>query len=152
VADGFEDIIRDHRKFERMLAEYDADPQDARAHEICTEIAFHAEAEESVLYPALRRLGTGEQESDSVDGVALGERAELEHGEVKAQIAHVLATPPIDLRELMTHIGRQVSAHAAFEEAEIWPRLRALIDAGDLHDALIVAKGAIRARAGTPMY
>lgn len=153
MADGFDDIIRDHRTVERMLEEYRAAPDDGLAREICTEVALHSEAEEMVLYPELRRLGSGEREPGGlVDGIALAERAELEHGDVDAQIARVLAAPPIDLREPMAQIGMQVLAHVAFEEAEILPRVRPFLDGDALHRNFTEAKDSIRGRAGTAMF
>jgi len=153
MPDGFEDIIEDHRKVLDLLERYEREPDDAVAREACIEIALHSEAEEMVLYPQLRRLGPGEEgQSELADGVQLADRAELEHSTVGAQVARVLAAPPIDLREPMGQIADQIRAHVAFEERDLLPQLRPVIDADELHRALADAKDGIRSRAGEPMF
>jgi hemerythrin superfamily protein len=153
MADGFDEIIEDHRAVAHMLAEFRATGDDALALHACEDLALHAAAEERALYPLLRRLGSGETEQGAVDdGVELVERAELEHAELGALTAWVLATPPPDLGEVMDRIGELVAEHVRFEEEELLPRLRPTVDAGELQQAFRDAKTAIRERAGTPLF
>lgn len=153
MRNGFDDILDDHRRLLDMLAEYRATHDDGLAHEICTEIALHARAEEETLYPRLRQLGSGEgPDPDVVDGIALVERALAEHADVETHAARVLGAPPADLTELMAHIDRHLTAHVRFEEAEVLPRLRPIIDAEALHDAFTGVKDAARSAAGAPRF
>lgn len=150
--DGFADIEDDHRRVLDLLDDYHDAPDDGLAHQICIEIALHARAEEVTLYGHLRALGSGEsQDPDVVDGVELLQRALAEHGEVETQAARVLAAPPIDLTEVMAHIRRNLGAHVGFEEAEVLPRLRPLVDAEALHADFAAAKDEARS-AGTPHF
>jgi hypothetical protein len=151
--DGFADIEADHRRVLDLLDDYHDAPDDGLAHHICTELAVHARAEEVTLYVRLRELGSGEsQDPDIVDGMALLDRALAEHSEVETQVARVLAAPPVDLTEVMAHIRRGIGAHVGFEEAEILPRLRTLLDAETLHSDFAAAKEAARSARGAPLY
>lgn len=153
MADGFDDIRRDHEKVLDLLERYDREPEDEIARAACLAIAMHTESEEMVLYPCLRTLGPGEDAaSDRVDGVELADRAHLEHATVSTQVARVLAAPPVDLRDVMTEITEQIGAHIRFEEDELLPVLRPIVDPEALHEALGHARDAIRARAGEPMF
>ena len=149
---GFADIEDDHRRALDLLDDYHDAPNDGLAHQICIEIALHARAEEVTLYTHLRALGSGEQDADVVDGVELLQRALAEHGEVETQAARVLAAPPIDLTEVMAHIRRGLGAHVGFEEAEILPRLRPLVDPEALHADFAAAKEEARSARGTPLF
>lgn len=151
MADGFDDIQDDHQTVLDLLERYAREADDAVARDACLAIAMHTAAEEIALYPHLRALGPGE-DSPGEDGVQLADRAALDHAAISTQVARVLAAPPIDLREPMAHITDQVRAHIHFEDGELLPPLRAIVDADALHDALVAAKDAVRSRAGQPMF
>lgn len=153
MPDGFDDIMEQHRIVLDLLDHYARDADDGVARKACTEIAMHTEAEEMTLYPHLRELGPGEDPSSGMpDGIQLADRAELDHATVGAQVARVLAAPPIDLRDAMAQITEQIREHIIFEERELLPRLRPLINAEELHESLTAARDTISSRAGEPMF
>jgi hemerythrin superfamily protein len=153
MADGFEDIIDDHRAVTRLLAEFRTSREDALARQACEALALHAAAEEHALYPHVRRLGSGESEQGAVaNGVALAERAELEHAEIGTLTARVLAAPPPDLDEIMDRIAELVAEHVRFEEEDLLPRLRPVVDPDEVAQAFRRAEAAILGRQGTPLF
>jgi hypothetical protein len=144
MADGFQDLTDAHRAVSGLLEQFRETHDDATAREACTALAHHSQVEEIAVYPLVR---------DRVpDGGALAERAELEHGGVEAEVAHVMAAPPIDLADTMAHITEMVEAHVAFEEQELLPKLRTVVDAQELARGLAEAEEAVRTRAGEPLF
>ena len=80
----------------------------------------HAYAEEHVVYPCLR------ENNDA----SIAELLEKEHGEVKTFL-HRLANMPKDSPEwlgVVSEFRTSVAHHAAMEEHEVFPQLRAQID------------------------
>ena len=80
----------------------------------------HAYAEEHVVYTSLREANFA---SDAA-------KLEAEHGEVKTflhRLGHLDATDPSWI-ELVAEFRETVAVHAALEEKEIFPQLRAQID------------------------
>ena len=153
MADGFDDITQDHREVARLLERYRTEGDEGAAREACQLLALHAHAEEVALYPHLKRLGSGESQQDGVsDGTQLAERAELEHADLGVQVARVLAAPPIDLTDAIGQIAELTAAHVAFEEGELLPKLRPVVDAEELHKSRTAAKDDVRSRAGEPMF
>src|SRR4051812_13454452 len=103
MVDVFESLSRDHRSVEALFGAYEENGEDATAHRICEELTIHAEAEEEVLYPEVRRLVDG--------GDDRANTAEAEHAAVRALIARVYESPPSDLRPLMDAIRTAVEGH-----------------------------------------
>jgi hemerythrin superfamily protein len=116
MPDLFELLSTDHRTVERLFATFDADHDDATAHEICDALTLHSEIEEQVLYPEVRRIVD--------DGDDLANTAEAEHGAVRALIARVYETPPADLTPLVNELRTLVEHHVESEETDVFPRLR----------------------------
>ena len=80
----------------------------------------HAYAEEHVVYPCLR------ENNDA----SVAQLLETEHGEVKTYL-HRLANMPKDSPEwlgVVSEFRASVAHHAAMEENEVFPQLRAQID------------------------
>lgn len=80
----------------------------------------HAYAEEHVVYPCLR------ENNDA----SVAELLETEHGEVKTYL-HRLSNMPKDSPEwlgVVSEFRASVAHHAAMEEKEVFPQLRAQID------------------------
>ena len=80
----------------------------------------HAYAEEHVVYPCLRET----------NDASVAELLEKEHGEVKTYL-HRLANMPKDSPEwlgVVSEFRASVAHHAAMEENEVFPQLRAQID------------------------
>ena len=157
MPDGFQTILDDHRRISDMLERYREAPDDGLAHAVCQAIARHARAEEELLYPVARQLGPGEPGTEPPppnegDGTTLADRAELEHSVIGTLSAQILAAPPADLEGLMTELASKTVAHMAFEEEEILPRVRPLLDANELGVALAALDESIGTRSGEPMY
>lgn len=80
----------------------------------------HAYAEEHVVYPCLRET----------NDASVAELLETEHGEVKTYL-HRLSNMPKDSPEwlgVVSEFRASVAHHAAMEEKEVFPQLRAHID------------------------
>lgn len=80
----------------------------------------HAYAEEHVVYPSLRES----------NDASVAELLETEHGEVKTYL-HRLSNMPKDSPEWLSVVSEfraSVAHHAAMEENEVFPQLRAHID------------------------
>lgn len=125
MTDIFDALSRDHRDVAHLFDRYDETADDAVAHEICDALALHAEVEEQVLYPELRRIVD--------DGDDMANVAEAEHAAMKLLIARIYESPPPDLRPVIDELRRTVEHHVTDEERDLFPRLA---DAGADAEAL----------------
>src|SRR4051812_23268440 len=125
MTDIFEMLSNDHREVEQLFDRYRQTHDDVVAHEICDALTMHAEVEEQVLYPELRRIVD--------DGDDLANDAEAEHATMKLIIARVFESPPPDLRPVIDELRETVEHHVSNEERNLFPRL---MDAGADGDAL----------------
>jgi hemerythrin superfamily protein len=138
--DGFEFLTRDHREITRLFDEYEETGDPTIVREICFELALHAEAEETVLYPAVRSL--------AARGSELANRAEYEHATVKELIENTYEAAPAEIADLAHRMRSAVTAHVDEEEREIFPELRdAGVDVDRLGEDLEQAKENARPRA-----
>ncbi len=114
-------IEQDHEAIKERLSELEnADPslRSALFHELTTELIRHEVAEETVVYPAIRREPGG----DDVADARLGEESEAER-----LLAHMMQLD-CDTEEFMgavRDLHAAVLTHAANEEASVLPLLRA---------------------------
>jgi hemerythrin superfamily protein len=136
--DLFEALSRDHRDVAHLFDRYDQSADDAVAHEICDALTLHAEVEEQVLYPELRRIVDGGDDMANV--------AEAEHAAMKLLIAHIYESPPPDLRPVIGELRRTVEHHVTEEERDLFPRL---VDAGADSEALGAKLEAVRGEAAS---
>jgi hemerythrin superfamily protein len=129
-------LRKDHttvRRLLRELAKTEADEVDRRKSlldEIATEVEIHASIEEEVFYPAFHaKAEKGEDEK-------LFYEAALEHDLVHKVLPLLQKTDPASekfsarakvLKDLVEH-------HAEEEENELFPRVRELMDRGELQD------------------
>jgi len=117
-----------------LLETQHRDTEEPDVREACEALTRHAEVEEQVLYPELRRIVDG--------GDDLADRAEAEHAAVRTLIARFYDSPPPDLAPLAGEIRTLVQQHVSFEEQEIFPELRsAPIDATAVEQKLRAADG-----------
>lgn len=114
--DPFALLEAQHRDTDALLARAVSTGEEPDVREACEALTRHAEVEEQVLYPELRRIVDG--------GDDLADRAEAEHAAVRTLIARCYDAPPEDLRPLAGEIHELVTAHVTFEEQEIFPELR----------------------------
>src|SRR3954468_8677183 len=97
MPDAYELLSADHRAVEALLLRSDESGDDAIAGELADLLTLHAEIEEQVLYPELRRLVDG--------GDDLANGAQEEHAVVKVLIGRMSDSSPDDLRPLLREIG-----------------------------------------------
>ncbi|THA46203.1 hemerythrin domain-containing protein [Streptomyces sp. A1136] len=114
---------RDHEELDRLMRRYDADPHppEERQQILKDIIQFtfaHAFAEETVLWPALRRLHP--------DGDALTSRVEQEHQEINVLVAAIERTDPAypRHRELTSRAFDVIRQDIRDEEDLLLPRLQ----------------------------
>ena len=85
---------------------------------ICDELTVHAQIEEEIFYPALRRAAKG-----ATDVVA---EAEQEHRQAKLLISQIreLRTADSTLDQLVADLARAVEDHVKEERDELFPKAR----------------------------
>jgi iron-sulfur cluster repair protein YtfE (RIC family) len=91
----------------------------AIAAKICDEIEVHAQIEEEIFYPALRRAAP-----DAADVVG---EAEAEHREAKALVARIRGargTADAGLDQLVADLARAIEDHVKEERVELFPKAR----------------------------
>ncbi|WP_448315976.1 hemerythrin domain-containing protein, partial [Streptomyces sp. CO7] len=118
---------RDHDELERMMSAYEAaDPDGPQRPELWRDIVqlvfSHAFAEETVLWPLLRRV--------SEDGEALTAVVEEEHQAVNELVARVEEADAADARreEWIAEAFALIRQDIRDEEDELLPLLRAALD------------------------
>jgi hemerythrin superfamily protein len=89
----------------------------ALAQEICSELTVHAQIEEEIFYPALRK---------AIDQSDLLDEAEAEHQEAKAMIAQIQQMEAADaaMDELIAQLNRAIEHHVKEERGELFPKAR----------------------------
>ncbi|WP_431122585.1 hemerythrin domain-containing protein [Variovorax paradoxus] len=119
----------DHRNVKKMFKEYEelthsraADAQHKKrelANQICTELTVHAQIEEEIFYPALRKAIS---ETDLLD------EAEVEHGTAKELIAQIESATDVDDKfdAKVIVLGEYIDHHVKEERNEIFVKARAV--------------------------
>lgn len=87
------------------------------ADQICMELSIHAEVEEQVFYPAVRK---------PVNDDDLMNEAEVEHASAKELIAQIMEMDPgDDLYDAKVKVlSEQIEHHVGEEEKEMFPKVR----------------------------
>jgi len=118
----------DHRNVKKMFKEYEElthsraaySQQKKRelANQICTELTVHAQIEEEIFYPALRKAIS---ETDLLD------EAEVEHGTAKELIAQIESATDVDDKfdARVIVLGEYIDHHVKEERNEIFVKARA---------------------------
>jgi hemerythrin superfamily protein len=135
----------DHERLEELLQRIpltEGEDQQELLNRVSRLVFSHAFAEESVLWPALRRAVP--------DGDAVTERVEREHQEITERVAELERTPPGDPRRgaLIEQVTDLLRNDVRDEEDELLPRLQDALDARQLR-RLGVAWEAVRRTAPT---
>ena len=128
-ADPNEDAITllsaDHAKVKRLFNEFQnlkeedgsAEDKSALVTQICKALKVHAEIEEEIFYPAVRK---------AIDNADLMDEALVEHSGAKELIAQLEDMSPDD--ELydakVTVLGEQIRHHVKEEEGEMFPQAK----------------------------
>jgi iron-sulfur cluster repair protein YtfE (RIC family) len=87
----------------------------ALAQKICSELTVHAQIEEEIFYPALRKV---------IAAPALLDEAEAEHHEAKELIARIeaLSAADAEMDELVSQLARAVEHHVKEERTQLFPK------------------------------
>ncbi|MFC5499852.1 hemerythrin domain-containing protein [Caenimonas terrae] len=124
--DACELLDADHLAVKHLFVEYArlaysggaAAARLALARRICSELTVHAQIEEEIFYPALRK---------EIDAPELLDEAEAEHQEAKALIAQIEGRAAADAQmdQLVADLNRAVEQHVKEERDGLFPKARA---------------------------
>jgi acetyl esterase len=116
-------IAEDHRNVEQLFAQLESGEGDRRrlVDQVIGELSAHAEAEEQVVYPAIRDTVAG--------GGRMADQAIAEHKTMKQALAKLEQGQPGDLEfeNALTALMDAVRSHVPEEENELLPALRTTI-------------------------
>jgi hemerythrin superfamily protein len=123
--DACELLDADHIAVKHLFVEYARlaaagdESRAALAEKICAELTVHAQIEEEVFYPALRKA--------LPDAAALLDEAEEEHQQVKDLVAQIEAKGAADaaMDDLVAQLNRCVEHHVKEERDELFPKAKA---------------------------
>ena len=115
----------DHVAVKHLFVEYArlafaGDPggeRQAYAQKICSELTVHAQIEEEIFYPALRKV---------IDAPELLDEAEAEHQEAKEMIAALegMSTPDAGMDDLVAKLAAAIEHHVKEERTQLFPKAR----------------------------
>ena len=125
--DALSVLRRDHRLAEELFAEFARSaPQqlDPLARRICKMLRVHAQIEEELFYPAVRRALT-----DDVSESPLLADAAREHAQAKETIVRIesMTSDAAGFRDEVAQLARQVAEHVAMEEQELFPQVQTTV-------------------------
>ncbi|MGH3928141.1 MAG: hemerythrin domain-containing protein [Pseudonocardiaceae bacterium] len=116
-------IANDHRRIEELLATLESRQGDARrlVDQVIDELSAHTEAEEQVVYPAVRDMVPG--------GGRMADQAIAEHKIMKQVLAKLEQSEPgaLEFENTLTALVDSVRDHVPDEENQLLPALRAVI-------------------------
>ena len=132
---AFEILKKDHREVDQMMVALEGIKGDASSNEsgrqtfemMRTALTIHAEAEETIVYPALEEFKeTEDQAEHSYD----------EHAEVKAMLAQMGELEPAsdEFQNLLSQLKTSVRHHVAEEEGELFPKGEELLGEDELQE------------------
>jgi len=133
----------DHKAVKKMFSEYE-ELTEARgntrekkrqlADKICRELTVHAQIEEEIFYPAIRK---------AIHDELMMNEAEVEHTSAKDLIAQIQGMEPGDARydAKVLVLGEYVDHHVKEERSEMFPKARASkVNLVKMRDALQARK------------
>jgi hemerythrin superfamily protein len=124
------------------LAEDDDDRKEALVLRICDELTMHAQIEEELFYPAVRR---------AIDDDALLDEARVEHTTVKELIAQLMEMLPDDdlYSAKVKVLAEYVEHHVKEEEDEMFAEVRKTdLDTAALGQAMAARKEVLKQQLG----
>lgn len=117
-------LTADHKKVKKLFKDFeklkesggDEDKQEVVS-EICTELSIHAQLEEEIFYPAVRR---------AIDDDDLMDEAIIEHAGAKELIAQLEATNPSEpfYDAKVTVLGEEIDHHVEEEEGDMFVKAK----------------------------
>ena len=115
----------DHVAVKHLFVEYarlavagdPAGERQAYAQKICNELTVHAQIEEEIFYPALRKV---------IDAPELLDEAEAEHQEAKDMIAAIegMSGPDAVMDDLVAKLAAAIEHHVKEERTQLFPKAR----------------------------
>lgn len=117
-------LTADHKKVKKLFSDFDSlkekgnnNDKSALVEQICNELKIHAELEEEIFYPAVRK---------AIDDADLMDEALVEHAGAKDLIAQLEeASPDDDLYDAkVTVLGEQINHHVKEEEGKMFPKAK----------------------------
>jgi hemerythrin-like domain-containing protein len=144
----------DHRNVKKMFKEYEelaesrarnsAQMKMQLARQICTELTVHAQIEEEIFYPAVRKAI---KETDLLDEAA------VEHQSAKELVAQIEAGAEADdmFDAMVKVLGEYVDHHIKEEKNELFPKARAArgLDLMAIRETLEARKEELKSEMGT---
>lgn len=124
VTDALGLLKRDHRLIDELFAEFmRAAPQqlDPLARRICKLLRIHAQIEEELFYPAVRRASSDPELADAA------ERDHARANELIVRIESMTSDRP-DFNDSIVKLAQQTRAHFGEEEERLFPQLAGKID------------------------
>jgi len=125
TSDAISLLIEDHNKVKKLFKEFEGlkksrtskDKKSKLVKEICTELTIHAQVEEEVFYPAVRK---------AIDDQDLMDEAEVEHAGAKELISQLEEmSPDEDLYDAkVTVLSEYIDHHVKEEEQEMFPSVK----------------------------
>jgi len=123
---AFEILMKDHREASSMMEQLQGSGADRQTFlKLKEALTIHAEAEETIVYPALEEFEETEDQADhSYD----------EHAEVKSMLAQMGELEPTseEFQTLLTELKTSVEHHVQEEETELFPKGEKLLDESEL--------------------
>jgi len=117
-------LMADHKKVKALFGEFaklkeegSDEDKSAIVEQVCNALKIHAEMEEEIFYPAVRK---------AIDDADLMDEALVEHAGAKALIAQLEeANPSDDLYDAkVTVLGEQIQHHVKEEESDMFPKAK----------------------------
>jgi hemerythrin superfamily protein len=142
-------LMADHKKVKKLFSDFDKlkeegsdEDKSAIVEQICNALKIHAEVEEEIFYPAVRK---------AIDDADLMDEALVEHAGAKELIAQLEdASPEDDLYDAkVTVLGEQIDHHVKEEEGQMFPKAKkAKVDTEALGASMLKRKMALMEKMG----
>lgn len=118
MADAVTMLEQDHRKVEKLFAQYQNTRDPSVVQQICTELKVHTTIEEEVVYPVVAK--------ELPEGKQLDQEARKEHQEVEDAIKEIesIGYDSTEVDPFMQTIIEGVNHHVQEEESEMFPKLQ----------------------------
>lgn len=113
--DVVERLLADHRRIERLFAQYRAVPESATVRQLADELVRHARDEERALYGLLETIDANDADLHA------GERA---HRDIAVLLPEAEDSAPAAQRQVVDEIEALFGRHVRDEEQVLLPRLR----------------------------
>lgn len=145
-------LTADHKKvkglftrFGKLMEREDVDDEKAElVKQVCNELKVHAQVEEEIFYPAVRK---------AIDDDDLMDEADVEHAGAKDLIAQLEAMAPGDdlYDAKVVVLGEQIEHHVKEEEGDMFPKVKkAKVNTAALGEQMLERKQVLMAELGLP--